>query len=98
MSIYYLSIGNSDDKLTQQEWFGFIDDIDIALNMGCVRIHGRWYSEPKSPWQNACWCIQPDSEEWIEKGLKPVLRLFASRYRQDSIALAKADTEFIEPS
>lgn len=91
--IYYLCIGNSDDKLTQAEWRDFIDDVDITLQLA-NHTHGRWFSEPKSQWQSACWCIEA-SEHWVEQGLKPVLSLLAGRYRQDSIALAKADTEFV---
>jgi hypothetical protein len=99
----YITIGNSDDKLSQVEWYKFAADVDRAFNDAVkfegARAHGRWYSLPNEPWQNACWCA-----EW-DDGLDHIVRLFKHRlaglardYRQDSIAWAEATTEFIGPS
>jgi hypothetical protein len=96
MSTYYVSIGNSDDKLAQAEWHTFIEDIDLCFKMAAAKIHGRWFSAPDAAFQNACWCFEA-AEKWIEQGFKPVLSLLAHRYQQDSIALARAETEFVEP-
>jgi hypothetical protein len=54
--IVYISIGNSDDKLTQAQWHEFIrwmDDLLVART-----VHGRWFATPDVPWQSACWCIE----------------------------------------
>lgn len=100
MITVYVSIGNSDDKLSQLDWASFVEQVDrgvstVAMLEG-VRVHGRWYSLPSEPWQNACWCIEYDEalHENIED-LRQLLRACARKYRQDSIAWAVATTEFL---
>jgi hypothetical protein len=56
--IVYISIGNSDDKLTQAQWCEFTQSVDELLT--ACNIHGRWFAAPDTPWQNACWCIEFD--------------------------------------
>jgi hypothetical protein len=99
----YISIGNSDDKLTQAEWSSYVQDVDrlfeSAVRYEGARVHGRWHSLPHEPWQNACWCA-----EWHEDlapelaALKRMLAIAARDYGQDSIAWAEATTTFIEPA
>jgi hypothetical protein len=96
--IVYISIGNSDDKLTQQEWSDFLIETDILLDpLGSpiIRRHGVWHSRPDDPWQNACWCVEIEDGDADE--LRDALRHQARQYRQDSVAFAVADTEFLEP-
>jgi hypothetical protein len=85
--IVYVSIGNSDDKLTQSEWNDFIRSVDAAL-MAVAHIHGAWFSAPVSPWQNACWCIEAPEGRADFTSLKDALCDLARKYRQDSIAWA----------
>jgi hypothetical protein len=99
----YITIGNSDDRLTQAEWSSYVRDVDwmfdAAVRYEGARVHGRWYSRPDEPWQNACWCA-----EWHEdlaahvEVLKKSLAAVARDYRQDSIAWAEAQTTFIKAS
>ena len=98
--IVYISIGNSDDQLTQADWAAFCIEVrSEARALG--HVHGSWYSPPDSPWQNACWCLElaghgdaGTSETLAE--LRTVLSRIARRYRQESIALARvAETEFV---
>lgn len=103
--IVYISIGNSDDKLTQAEWADYYRKVSQAVRTG--HVHGQWVSEPASAWQNACWCIEfdPDTRlvtsdghehsrvEWLRRRLTELAR----EYRQDSIAWAEARTEFLTP-
>jgi hypothetical protein len=93
----YISIGNSDDKLTQAEWAGFYRRTNLAIREFAQAIHGQWVSEPASPWQNACWCAVVDRQH-IE-GLKVELRKLAGEYRQDSVAWAEVPgVEFLRPA
>jgi hypothetical protein len=62
--IVYISIGNSDDKLTQSRWSDFIEDVELEFDY--VRIHGCWFSDPRSPYQNACWCIEFDPDRIVD--------------------------------
>jgi len=100
--IAYISIGNSDDKLTQAEWAEFFTEVDLLLAGpeciigGPVQVrHGVWHSLPDSPWQNACWCVELLDDAELIADLKGALADHAQRFRQDSIAWAVADTEFI---
>jgi hypothetical protein len=92
----YLSIGNSDDKLTQREWSMYRQDIDNLVRRWAGTIHGAWVSPSAEPWQNACWCFEWDPQK---TGLKLTLAKYAAEYGQDSIAWAEAPvTEFITPT
>lgn len=84
-TIVYVSVGNSDDKLTQHEWFQFIREIRGVL-AGNQR-HGEWFSTPDSPWQNACWCIEFGSQVDYDRAIQGVgdVRL---RFGQNSVAWA----------
>lgn len=94
----YISVGNSDGKLTEQEWQQFRDLThelltDVLPETGGV-VHGAWRS-----WQagyvNACWCVEVPAEH--EDIVKDTLRTLAEKFRQDSIAYAVAETEFLRP-
>lgn len=105
--IVYISIGNSDDKLSQADWSDYVVAIDLRLldrstypESVVKRRHGYWHSLPTDPWQNACWCVELDNDEgdWDEIDvLKADLRYIADDYRQTSVAWAVAATEFLEP-
>ena len=91
----YICIGNSDNKLTQQEWAFFIKDVDDFLHPSVI--HGRWFSAPDAPFQNACWCI--DTTEASPDALKQVklrLGLLGKRYKQDEIAWTEGAYEALK--
>ncbi len=97
--IAYISIGNSDNRLTQMEWGMFYRKVDLTLQgyrqLG-GQVHGRWVSPSTDYWQNACWCLE--IQEHQAAGLREELRLLAARFRQDSIAWAVAtETQFLGP-
>lgn len=93
MITVYISIGNSDDKLTQAEWAAYYRDVNLAIRGYVGSVHGQWVSEPASAWQNACWCIEIGD---TVGGLRNSLADIARQYRQDSIAWAEVPkTEFL---
>jgi hypothetical protein len=93
----YISIGNSDDKLSQAKWAEFYRGTSLAIRQVAAWVHGQWVSEPASAWQNACWCIELDTPG-IVAHLKRRLGRLAHDYGQDSIAWAEAPTTaFLEP-
>jgi hypothetical protein len=102
----YISIGNSDDKLSQVEWSAFVTTADRLLSPDAgdslypVKArHGNWRSVPDDPWQNACWCVEVDDDADAVRCLKGELESLAQEYGQDSIAWAEVDgTEFISPT
>jgi hypothetical protein len=89
----YISIGNSDDKLTQANWSRFYRCVDTMIRDWADEIHGTWISPSDQEWQNACWCIALNAEDAAP--LKRTLAVYAGEFRQDSIAWAEANTEFI---
>ena len=95
MKTVYVSIGNSDDSLTQQEWADYYAEVTMAVATYNQIVHGQWVSVAFSQWQNACWCfdILNDKIPVIKKKLATL----AHKYRQESIAWVQVDeTEFIE--
>lgn len=99
MTTIYISIGNSDDNLTQAAWSRFVDRVDglvdFAVSEGNGQVHGRWFSASDSAWQNACWCV-----ELVDEAVLPLrrgLRGAAGDFGQNCIAWAIASTEFLTP-
>ena len=91
----YVSIGNSDDKLTQDDWCHYCICVDTEIRMTVPTIHGEWYSKSAAPWQNMCICFEIPANQ--ADALKQALRIIAAEHCQDSIAWAVADTEFLPP-
>lgn len=70
----YISIGNSDDRLTQPRWADLIGDMRDLLNVGWrdrLQIHGEWFSAPDQPWQNANWCVEILPPAWWARASEP---------------------------
>ena len=89
MITIYVSIGNSDDKLTQDEWRSYQLEVRAFLRKHAEQVHGEWYSTPISQYQNACFCVvlrDGDKAEFVKMQLAEV----RERYRQDSAAWAEA--------
>lgn len=95
MITVYISIGNSDDKLSQLDWAAFHNRVNIEIRRLAFIVHGHWLSEASSPWQNACWCMELEDRETSH--LKQILTHVADLYGQESIAWAEAKTEFLSP-
>lgn len=90
----YIGIGNSDNKLSQQEWAQFCAEVVAYVRSVADQFLGEWYSLPNARWQNAeVAAVVPD--EYMDE-MRHVLVEFRVRYQQDSIALAVVNaTEFI---
>lgn len=93
MVTIYISIGNSDDKLTQVQWSKFW--VQMAVEVVSIgKTHGAWFSNPVGGFQNACWCVEFASAEEAE-GAKAIAAEVGREYQQDSVAWAVAETEFV---
>lgn len=94
----FIVIGNSDDKLSQSDWAKFQGDLDGVgerLEERGETVHGIWFSEAMSPYQNMCLCVtvQDDSTvEWLTNELAEI----AAHYDQDSIAIQIDYPTFVE--
>ncbi len=97
----YVSIGNSDNKLTHIEWSQFYWSVDLLLReIPDVVVHGQWHSFPAACYVNACWCIEfPNPDGLSVELITRKLGHLAHEFRQDSIAWVEVPaTYFIEPS
>jgi len=95
----YVSIGNSDDKLTQGHWSAFVGSVRGVLRRHAAAIHGEWYSASDAGYQNACFCVEIASERDLPQKVALVkmnLERIRSDYQQDSVAWAEVpETEFL---
>ena len=99
--IAHFSIGNSDDKLTQQEWSEFCRAASSVASQ--YSVHGVWFSLPSMEWQNACWCVEFEESSKVanigrREQFEEQLADLAEQFRQESIAVAySAETVFVKP-
>ncbi len=93
----YVSIGNSDDKLTQREWSEFVEEVVRLACSYASEIHGTWGSGSDSPYQNGCVAFDITHPANVEVMKRELSRL-AAKYRQNSIAWAEAETTFLKPA
>lgn len=93
----YISIGNSDDKLTQKEWSDFCADTQDTVESFGHQTHGVWFSTPAGPWQNACWCFEIKDDR-IDR-MKVALSVLARNYGQNWISWVQVPvTDVITPA
>lgn len=93
----YVSIGNTDAKLSHAEWAEYVALVDELLTQVGVTsdVFGRWHSYPATPYVNACWAVAIPAVH--VDAVKSVLMRLAAKFGQDSIAFAVAETEFLSP-
>ena len=94
MDTAVITIGNSDDKLTQAKWSSFVNAVSWIIFRYDLHPHFSGFSVGSAPWQNACWIVALPEEFDIAQ-FKFELRRIAQKYDQDSIALLLGDTEFV---
>lgn len=89
-----ISIGNSDDKLTQKQWSEFVMTVEKLLRRTRSQIHFSGGPSNSAPWQNWCWVVNLDGGnlEMLRLHLKDI----CSKYKQESIALTVGMTELIQ--
>ena len=88
-----ISIGNSDNRLTQQEWFHYVDEVSWLISKSKAHVHFFGASENYKPWQNVAWWIEINDFELLH--LKIHLKNVREYYKQDSVAMLEGETEFI---
>ena len=95
----YVSIGNSDDRLTQSQWSTFAGSVREVLRRHASAIHGEWYSASDAGSLNACFCVEITSKRdlHVKVGVvKMSLERIRQDYQQDSVAWAEVpETEFV---
>ena len=105
MKTVTVCIGNSDNKLTQEEWHKFWDVMDYEIERLAREIYFSGSSVGTSLYQNACWVFSiendyPDSippTNYItpEIELISLIKSIREHFKQDSVAIVIGDTQFI---
>lgn len=85
--------GNSDNKLTQQEWAEFVATIDMIVDEYQTVRHFFGGSITWAKWQNVCWVFEIDEKHL--NLLKGDLRKERTAYRQDSVCVLSGEAEFV---
>lgn len=87
-----VSIGNSDDRLTQKEWKNFVFELDAFIKARAT-VHFFGGASNWESWQNVCWLVEIE-EDKVEN-LKTVITNTRSRYKQDSAFVMVGEGHFI---
>ena len=93
MTTATIQIGNSDNKLTQQEWSGYWAAMELEITHIATERHFSAGSPCECPWQNYCWVVL--IEETNIPALHNRLRVVRERFRQDSVAVTVGETQFV---
>lgn len=98
----YVTIGNTDNKLTQQEWSQFCSDVFRCVQDASNYIVFHGFSLPSAPYQNAVVAFTrmasvDGREEERERILRQRLSILASKFKQESIAWSVGQVEFLTP-
>ncbi len=88
-----VSIGNSDNKLTQVEWSEFVQRVDKIIEAHHAQKHFFGGANTWAAWQNVAWLFE--CADYMIPSLKTALSDIRSIYRQESVAYLEGETEFI---
>lgn len=91
METITLQIGNTDDKLSQQAWADFYEEIDRAVCRYALKLHFYGTPPAHAPRQNACWVFDIVAQDELRERVT-FTRL---KFGQDSVAWTRGRTEFI---
>ena len=88
-----IQIGNSDDKLSQREWWSYCTDVSVACLQTEADIHFRGGPATNFPYQNYCFVLE--AEDNVLASLKAGIVEIRKKYGQDSVAWTEGRTEFV---
>lgn len=90
----YLSIGNSDNKLTQQRWSEYVREMAALVDQFALQTYGWYFSLPDAPWQNAM-CAVKAAVDMLPQ-FRGQVKTLRGLFNQDSVAWVEApQTEFL---
>lgn len=88
-----ISVGNSDNKLSQQEFSIYVNQVDSIIDKYSIQKHFFGGSNTYDAWQNVTWVIELEE---INLGNLEVRLNFTRRYfKQDSIFILTGVGKFI---
>jgi len=93
MKTITIQIGNSDDKLTQDQWAAFVDQMDTAVRCEAGLVHFMGAPPNYLKWQNAAWVVMVNAGE--VDTLKAAVKGVRTKFDQESAAFTVGETEMI---
>lgn len=94
MITVHAAIGNSDDKLSQQDWSEYVHEFQQAMQSLTREVYGVWFSAPDSVYQNCCIAAGVTTPD-MTAALRDALVKLRHKYGQESIAMNISSTEFV---
>lgn len=91
MKTCFIAIGNSDDKLLQEEWAQYTREVMSLIRSWTHQIYAQTYSPSNDIYQNAVFLFQA-GDKMIE-AFRKQLPIIARKYHQDSIGFGVAEGE-----
>jgi len=93
MKTITIQIGNSDNKLTQEEWANYVATVKGAVQEYCGYVH--FFGGPSNweYWQNAAWVVECHAD--YIKPMQEALLDIRKAFGQDSVAWTEGVTQFI---
>ena len=88
-----IQAGNSDNKLTQQEWAEFIVELGSLVRAYATALHFFGGSETYARWQNVCWVAEIPSGCFDE--LVSDIVQIRKLHRQDSVCILAGEALFV---
>lgn len=88
-----IQAGNSDNKLSQQEWARFVASLNMLIESFQTARHFFGGSITWAEWQNVCWVVEVETEELDD--LKRKLTCCRATFQQDSVCVLAGVAEFI---
>lgn len=95
MKTCVIAIGNTDNKLTQQQWAAYCADMEDFVDRYGTHTFAKTYAVSNSQYQNAVYVFS--AEDDTVPFIRSRLSTAALSYGQESIALMVGDTEMVEP-
>lgn len=84
--------GNTDNKLTQQEWSAFIADLTEIIQAYASEVYFKGGPATNEPFQNFCWVFEADSVTSIQ--IQSRVTVIRVQYQQDSVAWISGTSMF----
>jgi hypothetical protein len=93
MKTITIQIGNTDNKLTQQEWAEYVNRTSATIDRFSEMTHffggsPNWYR-----WQNVAWVVEMSGHNL--NPFKAEIERVRELYRQESVAVTIGETEFV---
>ena len=88
-----VSIGNTDNKLTQQQWAEYVQRVGDELERYEERRHFFGGSENWRRWQNVVWLAIVDAED-VDRLTNKLIRI-RKDYHQDSIYIMVGEGKLV---